>query len=106
MRNPYLDAALTELAKAGIRDPVIARGGKHLQVRWATPQGEARVFAVPVTPSDWRAAENTRHGVRRILRADGMLEAPEPRAAQQPSRIELLERRLAEVERRLGIGRS
>ena len=64
------------------------------------------MLAVPGTPSDWRSTENTRHDLRRILRADGMLEAPEPRPARQPSRIELLERRLAEVERRLGIGRS
>jgi hypothetical protein len=109
MRNPCLDAALTELAKAGIRDPVVVSGGKHLQVRWTAPRGQARMLAVPGTPSDWRAAENTRHDVRRILRADGMLEAPEPGPAlarRPPNRIELLERRLAEVERRLGIGQT
>jgi hypothetical protein len=106
MRNPCLDAALAELAKAGIRDPVIAPGGKHLQVRWTSSGGRARLLAVPGTPSDWRSAQNTRHDVRRILRADGMLEVPEPRPARQPSRIEALERRLAEVERRLGIGRT
>ena len=69
----------------------------------ATPRGERRVFAVPGTPSD--CVENTRHDLlRRILRDDGMLETvsqtPPPR---QPSRIELLERRLAEIERRLGM---
>lgn len=108
VRNPCLDAALAELAKAGIRDPVIVPGGKHLQVRWTSSGGQARMLAVPGTPSDWRSAQNTRHDVRRILRADGMLEVPEPRSAstRQPSRIELLERRLAEVERRLGIGRN
>jgi hypothetical protein len=97
---------LEELAKAGIHDPVIARGAKHPQLRWTTPRGELRVFALPGTPSDWRSAENTQHDLRRILRDDGMLAAPEPRPApvKQPSRIELLERRLAEVERRLGIG--
>jgi hypothetical protein len=60
------------------------------------------VFAVPRTPSDWRSAENVRYDLRKILRGDGMVATPEPRSApvNQPSRIELLERRLAEVERR------
>jgi hypothetical protein len=101
MRNLCLD----ELANAGIHDPVIARGAKHPQLRWTTPRGELRVFAVPSTPCDWRSAANTRHDLRKILRGDGMLATPEPRSApvKQPSRIELLERRLTEVERRLGI---
>ena len=98
--------SLAELAKAGICDPVVVSGGKHLQVRWTAPGGLLRMLVVPGTPSDWRAAENTRHDLRRILRADGMLVAPEPRPVRQSSRIELIERRLAEVERRLGIGRS
>ena len=97
-------AAIKELAKAGIHHPEIAHGGKHVQLSWATPRGERRVFAVPGTPSDWRSVENTRHDLRRILRDDGMLETasqtPPPR---QPSRIELLERRLADIERRLGM---
>jgi hypothetical protein len=108
MRNLCLSAALEELAKAGVREPVIAYGAKHPQIRWTTPRGEMRVFAVPGTAGDWRSAENVRHDLRRILRDDGMLTAPEPRPApvKQPSRIELVERRLAEVERRLGIGRG
>jgi hypothetical protein len=105
MRNLCLDAALDELASAGIHDPVIARGAKHPQLRWTTPRGKLRVFALPGTPSDWRSAKNTRRDLRKILRDDGMLATPEPRSApvRQLSRIELLERRLAEVERRLGI---
>ena len=105
MRNLCLIAAIEELARVGIREPVIARGAKHPQLRWTTPRGELRVFAVPGTPSDWRSAENVRHDLRKILRADGMLAMPEPRSApvKPPSWIELLERRLAEVERRLGI---
>ena len=97
--------ALDELASAGIHDPVIARGAKHPQLRWTTTRGQLRVFAVPGTPSDWRSAENVRHDLRKILRGDGMLPTPQPRSApvKQPSRIELLERRLAEVERRLSI---
>ena len=105
MRNLCLSAALEELGKAGIHEPVIAHGAKHPQLRWTTPRGELRVFAVPGTPSDWRSAENVRHDLRKILRSDGMLATPEPRSApvKQPSRIELIERRLAEVDRRLGI---
>ena len=57
MRNLCLAVVLEELAKAGIRDPVIARGAKHPQLRWTTPRGELRVFALPGTPSDWRSAE-------------------------------------------------
>ena len=106
MRNLCLTTAIEELAKAGIPNPVIAHGAKHPQIRWTTPRGELRVFAVPGTPSDWRSAENVRRDLRKILRADGLLALPEPRAAapaKQPSRIELLERRLAEIERQLGI---
>jgi len=105
MRNLCLTAAIEELARVGIREPVIARGAKHPQLRWTTPRGELRVFAVPGIPSDWRSAENVRHDLRKVLRSDEMLATPEPRSApvKQPSRIELIERRLAEVERRLGI---
>jgi hypothetical protein len=61
-------------------------------------------MTVPGTPSDWRSAENTRHDLRRILREDGMLEetaSPKTPPPRQPSRIELLERRVVELERRL-----
>jgi hypothetical protein len=108
MRNTCLDAALDELARAGVRNPTVARGGKHLQVRWTNPGGQARMLAIPNTPSDWRSPENARRDVRHILRADGMLTTPAPRAAaptRQPSRLELIERRLTELERRLGIAR-
>jgi len=105
MRNPCLAAALEELGKAGIRHPEIANGGKHLQLRWATASEQRRTYRLPSSPSDWRAPENARHDVRRILRTDGMLETPAPRALppRQPSRIELVERRLAALERRLGM---
>jgi hypothetical protein len=84
MSNPCLHAAVDELAKAGIRDPVIARGSKHPQVRWTTPRGEMRVFAVPGSTGDRRAAENVRRDIRRALREDGMLELPQPKAAPPP----------------------
>jgi hypothetical protein len=108
MRNPCLAAALEELAKAGIRHPEVITSGKHLQLRWMTATEQPRMLTVPSTPSDWRAPENARNNVRRILRADGMLEIPEPRSPppRQLSGLELLERRLVEIERRLGIGVS
>jgi hypothetical protein len=108
MKNDCLTAALAVLDEAGIRDPVVANGGKHLQLRWATPRGERRCFAVSGTPSDWRTPQNTVRDLRRILREDGMIETGTPKTPppRQPSRIELLERRLAEIERRLGIGAS
>jgi hypothetical protein len=101
--NPCLTLALEELAEAGVRTPVIANGGKHVQLRWTTPRGERRCFAVSGTPSDWRSPQNTRRDLRRILRDDGMIEATSPKASppRQLSRIELLERRVGELERRL-----
>jgi hypothetical protein len=106
----YLSLALKELAAAGVRHPEVARGSKHLQLRWFTPRGERRVITIPGTPSDWRSPQNTVRDLRRILREDGMLEetgTPRTPPPRQPSRLELLERRVAEVERRLasaGIG--
>jgi hypothetical protein len=105
MRNPCLAAALEELASVGIRHPDIANGSKHLQIRWLNASGARRMVAVPTTPSDWRSPENTRRDVRSILRADNMLDAPAPRTPppRQPSRLELVERRLAALEQRLGM---
>jgi hypothetical protein len=104
--NSCLALALKELAAVGIHHPVVARGSKHVQVRWVSPRGERRTFAVSGTPSDWRTPQNTVRDLRRLLLNDGMLETASPRTPppRQPSRIELLERRLAEIERRLGIG--
>ena len=50
MRNLCLTAAIEELARVGIREPVVARGAKHPQLRWTTPRGELRVFAVAGDP--------------------------------------------------------
>ena len=40
---------------------------------------------MPATPSDWRSVRNTRAGVRRMLREDGLLVEPE-RADPPPCR--------------------
>jgi hypothetical protein len=57
--NPCLTLAIKELAEAGVHQPEIANGSKHLQLRWTTPRGQRRCFAVSGTPSDWRSPQNT-----------------------------------------------
>jgi hypothetical protein len=101
-RNPCLEAALSELAKVGIRDVERSYGGKHLQIRFRI-NGTERMYSMPITPSDVRSASNTRAGIRRMLREDGMLLTPErkPAAAKAPDRITLLERRVAQLERQV-----
>jgi hypothetical protein len=74
MRNACLDAALAELDAVGIRDYQLARGSKHLQIRWTTASGALRILTIPGTPSDWRSPANTRRDMRRLLRADGLIE--------------------------------
>jgi len=74
MRNACLDAALAELSAVGIRDYQLARGGKHLQLRWAVPGHALRMLTIPLTPSDWRSLQNTRSDLRKLLRQDGLLE--------------------------------
>ena len=99
MRNACLDAALAELDAVGIRDYQLARGGKHLQLRW-TVAGVLRMLAIPNTASDWRSPANTRSDLRKLLRQDGLLETnggPE-KPAPDP---ELWRRQLEELIRRL-----
>jgi hypothetical protein len=103
-QSACLKAVLEELHAAGVHHPVIAPGGKHVQIRWVNACGVARMFTAPSTPSDYRSVDNCRAEVRRILREDGMRPTAEPKAPpRQPSRVELLERRVAEIEWRLGI---
>jgi len=83
MRNPCLDAALAELDAVGIRDYQLARGAKHLQVRW-TVAGVLRMMTIPGSPSDWRSPQNTRRDMRRLLREDGLIEIKPAHAAPDP----------------------
>jgi hypothetical protein len=83
MRNLCLDAALAELDAVGIRDYQLARGAKHLQVRW-TVAGVLRMMTIPGSPSDWRSPANTRRDMRRLLREDGLLEINGARCADKP----------------------
>src|ERR1700731_4484461 len=98
MKNACLDAALSELNDAGIRDVVHARGGKHWQIRYAGPNGVARVYSLPGTPSDYRSVANVRADVRRMLREDGMLVDREPAKPRPLDRVGRLEQRLAALE--------
>ena len=82
MRNPCLDAAVAELNAVGVRDYVVARGGKHWQLRW-TCNGQPRMLTVPCTASDWRSPHNTRSDIRKLLRLDGLL--PETNGNAHPS---------------------
>jgi hypothetical protein len=99
MRNPCLDAALRELDAAGIRDVEQVRGGKHWQLRWQVDGHGLRVYSLPGTPSDWRSPHNTRADIRRMLREDGVLTAPE--RAEPPPPPTPKQDRFTEIERRL-----
>lgn len=46
-------------------------GRKHVKVRWEL-EGRRFSYSCAKTPSDWRALENCRCAVRRILRAEGV----------------------------------
>ena len=103
MRNPCLDAALAELETVGIRNYELARGGKHLQLRWSVA-GIMRMLTVPGTPSDWRSPRNTRRDIRALLRLDGIIEPPRSndttpgaRPANWRWQIEALRRKLNRI---------
>jgi len=46
-------------------------GRKHVKVRWDIA-GRGYSYSCAKTPSDWRAYENCRCSVRRVLRAAGV----------------------------------
>ena len=57
-------------------------------------------FVLPATPSDVRAVANTRAGMRRILREDGLLIEEAPKAEAKPRPLSL-EQRVTRLEQRL-----
>jgi hypothetical protein len=105
VRNNCLDAALSELHAAGIRDVSHARGAKHWQIRWGA-NGTTRVYSLPGTPSDYRSVANVRADVRRMLREDGMLVDREPPRPRPLDRMSRLEQRVAAVELELAAMRN
>src|SRR5262249_17432381 len=100
MRNACLDAAVAELNAVGIRDYQLARGGKHLQIRWSVNGGTMRMLTLPLTPSDWRSPQNTRSDLRRLLRHDGLLEQNGVRPVPKPD-PEQWQRELQDLIRQL-----
>jgi hypothetical protein len=103
MSNECIQAAKAELARVGIHNVEIAHGGKHPQLRFVINGGPVHIFSVPGTPGDFRSPANTRTSLRRYLAGVGVdlglsseLKTPE----RAPSRLELLERRVTELERR------
>ena len=100
MRNSCLDAAVAELDQAGIRNYQVARGGKHLQIRWSVNGGTLRMLTLPLTPSDWRSPQNTRSDLRRLLRQDGFLEQNGGRPVPKPD-PDLWQRQIQELIRQL-----
>src|SRR5262249_56088729 len=100
MRNACLDAAVAELDQAGIRNYQVARGGKHLQIRWSVNGGTLRMLTLPLTPSDWRSPQNTRSDLRKLLRQDGLLERNGAHPPVKPD-PDLWRQQLQELIRRL-----
>jgi hypothetical protein len=103
MRNPCLEIAMRELEAAGIRGIEQSHGSKHLQLRWRINGGGLRLYSLPCPPSDFRAADNTRAEVRRLLREDGVLVSePKPKPVspkpKKPDRVAILEQRVAALE--------
>jgi hypothetical protein len=99
MRSPCIDAAIAELRAAGVYDYELVRGGKHWQVQWVVKDGVRRFYALPGTPSDWRSARNVRADIRRLLKADDLITAPDPPAERPPPRSPTLAQRLEALER-------
>lgn len=74
LHNQCVENAVAELRAVGI-EPKVEMGGKHVAITWQV-NGQNRRHTAPLTSSDHRSAENNRHQIRRMLRADGFL-APE-----------------------------
>lgn len=49
----------------------VHEGRKHVKVRWEA-NGKRLSYSCAKSPGDWRAMENCRCAVRRILRAEGL----------------------------------
>jgi hypothetical protein len=98
--SPTVNAALDELEHYGVRDVDVDWSGKHAKI-WVRVNGGARhVIGCSKTP-DRDAPIKARADVRRLLRSLGVIGEPCRPAAppQTPSRTELLEQRVAALER-------
>jgi hypothetical protein len=100
--NPCVRIAMRELERHGIRNVEIARGSKHPLLKFRVNGGPEKIFAVSGTSGDQMAPEATRRDLRVLLRHCGVEVSPTakpPPPPRQPSRMELLERRIAALER-------
>jgi hypothetical protein len=97
--SPTVNAALEELEKYGVRDVDVDWHGKHAKVLFRVNGGGQHVIGCSKTP-DGEAPVKARADVRRLLRALGVIDAPSPAPPpRQLSRVEILERRIAALER-------
>jgi hypothetical protein len=71
-KNAGLMAVLKELKLVGIK-PTVAQGKTHIKVRWPSPDGQTRLYIVSNSTNHHCAEYDCRAGVRRILRADGLI---------------------------------
>jgi hypothetical protein len=102
-RNECVEAVLLELERFGLKGEVSALA-KHMEIAWHYPDGTRRIQIVPATPSDHRAALNSRGDVRRQLRADNVQKPERPvvslgKALQLPSPNDFAANRLARLEK-------
>jgi len=102
----YRDAVLAELRAAGIHDATVINQARHPRCQWLGPDGSARVYVFPSTPSDHRGLANARADLRRIMRADGLITAPEPRAPRAPTPVQRLQARVRALEAALAAAQS
>ena len=100
MKNTCLEAALRELELAGIRDIEQVHGGKHLQLRWSVNGHGQRTYTMPATPGDTvHGPRNTRAGIRRILREDGVIQQIKIHPpSKPPDRMAMMEQRMTALE--------
>ncbi len=80
--NDCIEAVCAELRSVNI-EPTVHTGGKHATITWQF-NGKERHYSAPLTPSDWRAAKNSRTDIRKVLRNDGLLGDDSPEVGAAP----------------------
>ena len=80
--NDCIEAVCAELRSVNI-EPTVHAGGKHATITWHF-NGKERHYSAPLTPSDWRAAKNSRTDIRKVLRNDGLLSDDSPEVEAVP----------------------
>ena len=68
-KNEVLTMTLDELETAGATNVEISYS-RHIKLRF-TFKGKSCLFVVPGTPSSWRAVDNQRRDLKRLLREKG-----------------------------------